>query len=849
MAEKRIAYRRLRRKTDGMNETIYLDAETGKEISPDTLEKYTILDAETASLEQLKLTPKAEENAKKAEQPEAEEKKSGPGKHDDGGEYYEGVDSNNPGLDPRSASNNFGYAREDKVLNALANTPNPIAPTQMGARLINNARRINNMYAVNQGRKVLGIEGDAKKKGAGQLGDIKINGKTYPVGYEALEPVKKDSIISKEDVAEFVGGTVGGMVAGPLGSLTGKVVGRQALKDDPKTEKLGRTNLTLEEARRRSEIAKAQGKQTTPTRGLIEKAKEVQAARTEKGRGLMDLSPSYEKAVTNEYSLGNTKYDPSTDLENRPRALDVDYHLGPKRSEVPSTGIEFKVADVVRDVLGPGYSVDVISGQEPEGRRPAGSAYRHPHGLAADLKIKDPKGRTLNMDNPQDAQAIKDVAQGMAARYEGNFGMGRSYMGPETMHMDTLDLSGPIAEQARKEGVALGAQWGGFGKTIADTLDMARAEGLMPRQYYDVDAPAPQARPEQETMVAQNDPMALGDSFVNSMGKTAEQTAATRTAPRATAVGFADLGRPTSFSDIDKLAMAKTLAGEIDLRRTDLTTPEGVQEANGIMSTIENRKGKYGSIKDVLGATKQYSTWNTDAAANVAETNYAKNPGLYDKLVNDYISNPQSNLGYTNYHADYATPGWSGDMADATQIGAHKFGTLPEYQGAFGTNFGRFGIATAPQNTGPKQVGAGTEAKAQAKATFSTAANTSASIGSQTSRGMASDENANRSTSSTSRESRDRSSGFSSRSTASSKSSSEGKGSYGSSGRSGYSSIGSSSGFSSKGSSSKGRGSYGSSGRSGYSSIGSDRSSGFGSRSRDASQPGGRVDRDEKGWK
>lgn len=752
----------------------------------------------------------------------------------EGGEYSEGVDPHYAGgLEPRSASNNFGYAPKDKVLDAIEDFgPGPIGTA---AGLINKARNLNNRYAVRKGREVLGID-PKETLGEGQLGDIKIGDKTYPVGYEAIE-TESEGLLGKKDVAGFIGSTVGGMSGVPFGGAIGGALGKAAVDGE---EFQGRTNLTLDEARKRQAIAQAQSK----PRGLVARAQQVASVRAQDitqeakapGRGLMGISPTFEKSISNEYSLGNEQYDPNSDLETRTRALNVDYSLGPKRSEKPASGIEFRVADVVRDVLGSGYSVDVISGQEPQGRKPAGSPFRHPLGLAADLKIKGPDGRTLSVDNPEDAQAIKDVAQGMAARYNANFGMGRAYMGPETMHIDTVDLDGPIAEAARKAGVSLGAQWGALGKSLAGTLDMARAEGVMPSRYYDVDAPAPQARPNPgEDMVAEG-PTNSGFGFMSDITRTQLAAPASQTViDRPTATASVDLSRGLGYDTKARGLMAATLAGEIDPNKTDLTTEEGRREAFGILSTIENRKGKFGGdIAETIRDPKQYSTWNNPSAAATAQNNYKANRAVYDGLVNDFIGDPKSNLGYTHYHANYVSPGWSAEMQNTTDIGPHRFGILGEYKGAFGTNFSGT-PETQDKVSKPTTAGAGTGVSASAKASFGSRTSGFTS-GIDTSRGMMSDENANRSTSSmSSRNNEDRNSPSSSTSK-SSFGSSEGKGSYGSSGRSGYSSIGSSSGFSSQSTgssktSSSGKGSYGSSGRSGYSSIGSSKSSGFGSKS------------------
>lgn len=804
MAEEKLALRRVRRKqADGMNETYYLDANTGKEITLSDLGKYKVLDAQGASLDQLGLSPKAQESASKVEG-EQEVRKSDSGKTDRSGEYYEGVNVNDPGLDPRSASNNFGYAPRDPILEALANTPNPIAPTQAGARLINFARGVNNKYAVAQGRKVLGIEAPkGKRLGDGQLGDIKIGDKTYPVGYEAEEQLKSD-IPLKDDIAEFLGSTAGGMVAGPLGGMVGGVAAKELVKD---AAKVGRTNLTLEEARRRQSIAADQAKPRAPAdlgfsyagqEGLrrnvfkdteIVDAEADQGETLARGMGLGDLSPSFRNGVR--YSHAATRGP-------------VETGLTPRSQEAMQT--------LAENTLG-GISV-TSAYRSPEVNRAVGGASRSLH-MTGDAFDISTKGMT-----PLEKRDLVERAIMSGAMEIGSYP-------DQSIHVGTRQRTTPTDPEVTG---GVSAMYNRSQAGYANAPDWFRHGVEVSRL-----APTPTEKPQ---------------GFMQ-----ADQVATdAKVAPSASARASVDLTRATTYSDMEKRLMGATIAGEIDPRYTDLSTPEGIAEARGIMSTMENRVGKYGTMKDTLLAPAQYSTWNTDSAARTAINNYKANPAMYDKIVNDFFADPKSNTGFTHYYnASLVSPEWGGKLQKTTDIGPHRFGTLGDYQNAFGTNFKSAPGQTASQ---PTQVGAGTEAKAATKASFGTSNNLSASLDSFTSRGMASAENANRSTSqaSTTRDSRDtaKSSGFGSSSASSSRSSSEGKGSYGSSGRSGYSSIGSGSGFSSSPakSTSEGKGSYGSSGRSGYSSVGSSKSSGFGSRSTaDSSKPGGRVDRDEKGWK
>ncbi len=138
--------------------------------------------------------------------------------------------------------------------------------------------------------------------------------------------------------------------------------------------------------------------------------------------------------------------------------------------------------------------------------------------------------------------------------------------------------------------------------------------------------------------------------------------------------------RYNTFSDKDKAVMGATLAGEIDFSKTDLSTPEGIREANGILSTIENRVPKYGSIQDAAFADNQYSTWNTEQVGQTAISNYKSKKGQIDSLVEKYVSNPDNNLGFTSYYnPSIANPAWGSDMTNRTNTGPHVFGNITDY--------------------------------------------------------------------------------------------------------------------------------------------------------------------------
>jgi hypothetical protein len=588
----------------------FISAETGQEVSQREVAKSDAQVQDADAEEIKKILPRGEGNA--------------------WADHYNA--DNNP-----DASNNFGFYDKPKVMELASLVP---GLPGMVAKGVNTAMNARNVHGVNKAREYLGLEDNGVgknikglvKDNRGYVADVKFNENpnVYSVGLGALDRDKRTQMTPDEARKR-------GLLAGGLTEAT----------PDERKQNIKEYKQDLKGMQEESALGPYQPEQN------VYNLKDKQGTK-----------PSANHVALHGLGLGefaNTFDDP--DLPTRDMAQ-VNYDLENKgRSQVPTSGIGNKVSDVVTDVLGSGYSVNVTSGQEPEGHKAVGTAHRHPQGYAADLDIRDPSGRKLDINNPQDAQQIHDVAQGMAARYDANFGMGKEYMGANTMHIDTMPLD------AEHPG---GPQWASLGQQWAGDLDNARATKEMPGCYYDRavenGAPTPETRPNGRQ---------LDDSLAR---------------------GFANPGQmdPGRFDNDTRTNMAMTLAGEIDLSKTDLNSDIGKQEAMGILSTMDNRASKYGSISAAIQAPKQYSTWNNAASTATAKANYNANKGAYDSLVSTYAGAPeQYNTGFTSYHANTVSPEWSSSMKDATTIGPHTFGSLPEYASA-GT------VKTADNLVGPK---------------------------------------------------------------------------------------------------------------------------------------------------
>lgn len=167
------------------------------------------------------------------------------------------------------------------------------------------------------------------------------------------------------------------------------------------------------------------------------------------------------------------------------QGLKLAYALGgAKRNQPPASGIEYKVAQAAQSV-DPSLTTQLFSGQEPQGRSPVGSPFRHPEGFAGDFKFLGQDGNPIS-----DPVRLQDIAMKMAADHKANIGYANngSYMGPSSMHIDTM----PLGQYPG------GPQWGNTaGGDWAKTLNYARETGVGPTPY--TNAPVPTPRPQPQT--------------------------------------------------------------------------------------------------------------------------------------------------------------------------------------------------------------------------------------------------------------------------------------------------------------------------------------------------------------
>lgn len=129
---------------------------------------------------------------------------------------------------------------------------------------------------------------------------------------------------------------------------------------------------------------------------------------------------------------------------------------GKQRPNKPNRAVLDAIQGAVTKALGPGYSVNVYSGQENPGHRHGSN--RHGTGLAADVHVIGPDGKTLNAR--ENKQQMLDVAKAFKELGGLGVGLGTDYMGGTGIHLDMVE-AGPGQDNA----------WGNIGNAMQGWLE------------------------------------------------------------------------------------------------------------------------------------------------------------------------------------------------------------------------------------------------------------------------------------------------------------------------------------------------------------------------------------------
>jgi hypothetical protein len=562
---------------------------------------------------------------------------------------------------PRNVDNNFGYAHKPGFIGAMGALPGPVGMVGKAASLAMNA---NNRQAVQDARQVLGLPqktnlGSFLQDNKGLVANVNISNpknpdqnETVPVGFEVSDKTgrtmmtpneaRNRSLVNPGSVAEAA---------------------RQDVKDAQNNfSAQGLTAPKMEQSIGSKMLGNVFGSSYNTakedTTDHIATGMGVASSKP-KGKGLMDLSPSFKNSIENGTHVNSV--DDNTDLSG------VNYSH-PERGDV-TTGL----TDRTKEAMG------ALATNTPGGIN-VSSAYRsskvnaaiggasksfHQTGQAFDVSTK---GMTDDEKRDMTERAIMSGAMEIGT------------YGDQSLHIAT-DRRNPINSVEAGQGVNAAGIAAMYNRS---EYNMDKAPGWFTQGVTESRlAPTPTARPTDQEINAQNlaastqtmagqERFSTPDSFA---GQDRFSTPQLQNMAQSKS-----LDRYNALSDDDRRMMAMTLAGEIDPSKTKIGSEDFTKESYGIAQTMDNRVGKYGTMAGVIGAPNQYSTWNNKAAADTAQKNYNLNPTAYDSAVKGYYSSDENNQGFTNYHANTINPGWGAQMTNSQQIGAHTFGTLAEYQ-------------------------------------------------------------------------------------------------------------------------------------------------------------------------
>ena len=667
----------LYRKPDGRNGVYYVNPETGERVNP---EEYEIIDQYTAHLIELGLEPDPREikkDKKKDEEDGEENEDTGP-KWGDHGERHNMPTSSAA----REASNNYGYMKKPGFLNMLGMIPDPKA--QLLSKAIGLGINVNNNQAVNTARDMLGLENktgfggfvDNFKDNKGYIGDVSYNGVTSPVGFEAEDKLGRTTLTANE--------------ARMRQQLSQNF--REA-EDVEKAQSIGQF-----QAENPTSVSKGLGKAIAGTvaKGAIQGAL---------GGNILGGVIGALAGSVKSYGLNIAGNYVSDAISN---AIDGTKEVSREAVFGSPTGVNTRSVDDVA----PGTSVGLTDGINQ------GISYSHPDRGPVDTNVSS---RTMDTMNALAANTPGGINVSSAYRSAGvNAAVGGVGDSQHT-HGTAFDVSIDGLNDQQKRDMVERAIMAGAMEIGTYANERKGIHIATDQRFGPLDSALTGGVTAQFNKSRMNYDQAPG--WFKS-GVEESQLAATPTArPEYSAppgvetvggVGTIDFNRAEQFTTTDKLGMAMTLAGEVDPSKTDLSTDLGQREAFGILSSIENRVGKYGSIEAAINAPNQYSTWNNAQAAATAKANYAANPDLYNGLVDSFTKNPAANLGFTSYYnSSIANPGWANAMTDVETIGSHQFGTVADYTG-FGKNFGKTAMSQATEQATRDVAGVGASASATA---------------------------------------------------------------------------------------------------------------------------------------
>lgn len=619
---------------------------------------------------------------------------------------------------------NYGYEHKPGFVSKLGMLPGGIG---MAAKAVNAGWNMNNLAAVNTARNMLNlapmtpkdsVKGIVKDTKGQVSNNAQINGKSYHVGLEAMSPDENTNLTPTEanNRANLLGGISEPAPTAPQQSGLSKKLNNMFFEDNP-VAPTPETPQTPQAQTLQSPIEKITGVQKgwaaralNHVFGITPENAPTPTARPEDtptsvAPSITPASPdtgvSTPSGVAHAASIAG--FNPGAGLGNLdhsaqgtgPNNISYDH---PDRGAW-NAGMTQETQDTASRVAGTLGGMTMTSGyRSPSVNAAVGGApgSLHQQGKAFDID-------TSNMTDSDKQKAVE------MSRLSGATGIG-TYTGG-SLHIDMGARPSATAVDAQGNPVHPGAintvdgTYGMMNRTATNAAKNAPS-WFTKGMTEDTFAPTPTARPTptpSETLgitpeVDRNSSaQALGftatpnDAPVNTfnnIGPTAQVSQPSVIDSTTAKLGTTPAARAAmgmiNRTPAEKTAMAKTIAGELSpqsLAALAKNDPTAKAELGAMVATMENRAASktYTGIANTL-APSQY---NSLAAANLNTTNanYSKYQAAINTGMQDFYSGKlPSNLDKTSYYnPSISNPSWGTKMTNPTQVGAHKFGTLPEY--------------------------------------------------------------------------------------------------------------------------------------------------------------------------
>lgn len=677
----RQAFRRLKRRSDGIMGVVFIDGETGEEITD--LSGYDIIDQGTNPPNATTPTPSTDNTGGGGGVPE--ELKWLQNGRDEGGTV----------IDPTqfTPENNFGYIDKNRIVSLLGILPGLLG---LGGKAVNAMINNNNVMAVNRARAYYGLPATTSmenikgtfRDNQGYVGDVVMGDETFAISFEGETPDGRPALTPTELDQK--------MEESGRGLRPATVEEVEAAKADQATN--GKTGL-LERMGLKAPLSslkdaveslfpgttpKSPAGVKSPAPGVASvPAQEPAIANVLDENGIATPLPEFMPPAEPSRPAGTTKGLGLANLVDRGGKAATDLK-GKGRNVPPDPKLMSVVQQATEQALGPGYTAVVGSGtytpevvaaiaqarQEGAAKGLSGKALdryaqkagqigstRHTTGKAGDFYFVDPKGNKVT-----DPAALEQVADMMAQLGITGLGLGMpgGYMGGTSIHADRVS-------DTKVSG------WGGRGQKFKDK--MADAVGFPDTFTGNIPVPEGKPSPVEAKEVAKE--------VTEEIGKQVEQSLFGVN-------GGGSLGKP-SQADIQKIAF--TIAGELGsktLQGIASGDPEAIAEARreiaAIAGTINNRaqSSRYSGLDDPIASVLTPSQYNSLMAPNQKTTtaNFNEYGGFISDAVSDYFTgeNPSPATNATHYFNDsLVDPSWSEYSRGAAKVGEHVFSevTIP----------------------------------------------------------------------------------------------------------------------------------------------------------------------------